>query len=292
MREYPYKKVDAFTSSGSLGNPAACIYLNEDQQLTHEEMLTVAAAHKFFVSEMVYCREAPSGIHLTYYSSEREVPFCGHGTIACMYSHIKHSPQLVQKPEIEIQTNMQGGLMVYNHIKDQDAVYITAPQPEYGELALPLELVAGKLGIGKEEINPKFPIQVVSAGMKTLIVPILSLATELAITPDFEPFKLFCEENEIDIVLVFSIETAAPGFIAHTRVFPPRYGYMEDPATGSGNSALGYYMLKQGLWNGEAVAVEQGAAGMVYNTVRLTTLNDRVLFGGGATERISGVYYL
>ncbi|SDN29999.1 PhzF family phenazine biosynthesis protein [Acetanaerobacterium elongatum] len=292
MREYPYKKVDAFTSAGSLGNPAACIYLKEDQQLTHEEMLSIAVAHKYFVSEMVYCSETPSGIHLTYYSSESEVPFCGHGTIACMHSLIKNSPRLIQKPEIEIQTNLQGSLTVYNRIKEQDAVYITAPQPEYSEVAISAELAAARLGIRKEELNPQLPIKVVGAGMKTLIVPILSLATEIAITPDFEPLKQLCEENKIDIVLIFSLETAAPEFIAHTRVFPPRYGYLEDPATGSGNSAFGYYMLRQGLWNGEAAAVEQGAAGVIYNTVRLATLNNRVLFGGGAAERISGVYYL
>ena len=34
MREYYYKKIDAFTSGKSVGNPAACLYLEEKQILT------------------------------------------------------------------------------------------------------------------------------------------------------------------------------------------------------------------------------------------------------------------
>ncbi len=43
--------------------------------------------------------------------------------------------------------------------------------------------------------------------------------------------------------------------IAHTRVFAPKFGYLEDPATGSGNSAFGYYMLKNALWDGTPATI-------------------------------------
>ena len=38
MREYKYKKINAFTNQSSLGNPAACIYLNQNDELTIEDM--------------------------------------------------------------------------------------------------------------------------------------------------------------------------------------------------------------------------------------------------------------
>lgn len=59
--------------------------------------------------------------------SECEVDFCGHGTIACMYSLIKDAPFLLEQKEITVNTSRKGTLSVYNEISTQDAVYITAP---------------------------------------------------------------------------------------------------------------------------------------------------------------------
>jgi len=53
--KFVYRKLDAFTSGQSKGNPAACLFLDKDQQLTEEEMLSIAKDHKGFVSEVVYC---------------------------------------------------------------------------------------------------------------------------------------------------------------------------------------------------------------------------------------------
>lgn len=94
---YKYNKIDAFTAGNSLGNPAACLYLSPEQRLSKHEMLEIAKQHKGFVSEVIYCVNSDASIHLTYYSSECEVDFCGHGTIACMYSLIKYSPALLEK---------------------------------------------------------------------------------------------------------------------------------------------------------------------------------------------------
>ena len=70
MTEYQYRKIDAFTSGKSLGNPAACIYLSNEQTLTEDEMLDIAKQHKGFVSEVIYCKQkSESAFNLTYYSS-------------------------------------------------------------------------------------------------------------------------------------------------------------------------------------------------------------------------------
>jgi Predicted epimerase, PhzC/PhzF homolog len=104
--------------------------------------------------------------------------------------------------------------------------------------------------------------------------------------------RAFSERHEIDIVLVHCFDTDKPGHFAHTRVFAPRFGYLEDPATGSGNSAFGSYLLKNNLWDGSAIGIEQGGSDRVFNTVKLTTDKGKILFGGGAITRIEGYYYL
>jgi len=293
MREYNYKKIDAFTLGESLGNPAACIYLEDNQTLSDDEMLGIAKQHKGFVSEVVYCSKSKeSGFNLKYFSSECEVDFCGHGTIACMYSLIKNSPALLEKNEITIHTNKKGTLTVYNKISKQDAVFITAPEPTFFEPKLSLEVIAENLGLEAGKISNKYQIGLINAGLTTLIVPIVSLSCEINIFPNEQHLKKFCLDNKIDIILIFSTEVKENDNIAHTRIFAPKFGYLEDPATGSGNSAFGYYMLKNKLWQGENISIEQGGANIEFNVVKLATKNNKILFGGSATDRIIGKYYL
>jgi len=297
MNKYSYKKTDAFTTKKSLGNPAACIYLKENETLTASEMLYIAKQHKGFVSEMVFCEK--SGVadcKLTYYSSECEVDFCGHGTIACMYELIKSNPLLNSRKEITIETNMKGNLCVFNEILTDDAVYITAPKPNYIgtklTTKLTIETIADQLGVSSSSISTEKPTDLINAGLSTLIVPINSLKEEINIFPAEQELKKFCINNEIDIILIYSSETDNKQCFIHTRVFAPKFGYLEDPATGSGNSAFGYYMLKNNMWSGERISIEQGGIDRVFNEVKLLCKNNSVLFGGSSTIRIIGDYYL
>lgn len=290
---YKYKKIDAFTSGNSLGNPAACLYLAPGQQrLSEPQMLDIAKQHKGFVSEVIYCESHDENIKLTYYSSECEVDFCGHGTIACMYSLIKDTPALLNQREIPIQTNKKGPLIVYNRVKEQDAILITAPNPSYIDTQLDTDCIPGKLCVPQSAIDTAYPVDLIDAGLRTLIVPLYDLATEISIFPQEQALKAFCLENDIDIVLIFSRETKDSEAVAHTRVFAPKFGYLEDPATGSGNSAFGYYMLKNNLWNGSDCMIEQGGNDRVFNRIHLSQMDGNILFGGSATVRIDGVYYV
>lgn len=292
MKSYRYQKIDAFTSGTSLGNPAACLYLTGDQQLSEKEMLDIAKQHKGFVSEVIYCKCDERHIYLTYYSSECEVDFCGHGTIASMYSLIKNDPYLLGQKEILVQTNRKGSLTVYNQISEQDAILITAPQPIYLGTQVTADMAAKQLGVSGGTLDLALPVELIDAGLRTLIVPFNELDKVISVFPEELPLKRFCEVNDIDIILIFSRDPGNPDHIAHTRVFAPRFGYLEDPATGSGNSAFGYYMLKHGLWDGGSCSIEQGGSDRIYNNIHLSCRDGRVLFGGSASVRINGVYYL
>ena len=293
MTAYRYEKTDAFTAPGSLGNPAACLYLREEQQLSDRQMQEIATAHKGFVSEVVYCREVDQNTFaLHYFSSECEVAFCGHGTIACMYSLIANDLELQTQHEITIFTQTKGNLTVYNRISEQNAVYISAPEPIYLPVPVSTRKIAEKLQINETVISKSYPIDFVDAGNRTLIVPILKFEDEVNISPDEQVLKKFTGENEIDVIAIFCMDVQDKTHFAHTRIFAAKYGYLEDPATGSGNSAFGYYLIRNNLWRGDSIAIEQGGNDCAFNTVRLIYQDGRVLFGGSATTRIRGEYLL
>jgi len=292
MSAYFYKKIDAFTSGESIGNPAACLFLDDDQKLSASQMQNIARQHKGFVSEVIYCsRSKETGYDLTYYSSECEVEFCGHGTVACMYSLIINTHSLMKVTEIPIHTHLKGSLTVYNMIREQDAVFISAPEPVFIGTSLTADEIARHLGVDTDGISSLYPIDLVNAGLATLIVPFYTLEQAINVFPDEANLKEFCRKNGIDIILIFTLDVKDQKNIAHTRVFAPKYGYLEDPATGSGNSAFGNYMLKNDMWQGEPVSIEQGAK-PPFNIVKLATEDGQVLFGGSATDRIVGEYYL
>lgn len=291
MRNYTYKKIDAFTSGDSLGNPAAFIDLGNDI-LSESEMLRIAKEHKGFVSEVIFVSRISKKIKLTYYSSECEVSFCGHGTIATMYELIQNDPDLMKTKEIQILTNQKGEITVYNKILAEDAIFITAPNVVYYGSNITKKEIADNLGIEESLDTESYPVDIIDAGLRTLIVPIKEFKNEISIYPIQDTLKQFCINNEIDIVLIFSKETYRSQYFAHTRVFAPKFGYLEDPATGSGNSAFGYYLLKNKLWDGEMISIEQGSDKMSFNEVKLINYNNKILFGGKASKKIDGIYIL
>lgn len=292
MKKYIYKKSDAFTAGLSLGNPAACIYTGEDS-LSDEEMLNIAKQHKGFVSEVVYCASSDkSDCKLTYYSSECEVDFCGHGTIAAMYEFLKNNETLRYKKEISFETNKKGILHLYNETEEEDAVYIAAPEPTRNKVNVTAAEISNAIGVEESVLTDHYPLALINAGLCTLIVPIASFQSEIDIFPCEERLKEFCLKNEIDIILIFCMDTKNTEFIAHTRVFAPKFGYLEDPATGSGNSAFGYYMYENKLWDGTPVALEQGGNDRIYNIIKLKMKDNKVLFGGRASLRIDGYYII
>ena len=292
MKQYGYVKSNAFTSGDSLGNPAACIFTGQEE-LTPEQMQAIAAEHKGFVMEVVFCSKSDKAdCKLTYYSSECEVEFCGHGTIATMYTMVKETPELMAKPVITAETNRKGIIEVYNAIEEEDAVYITAPDPIEHPMKLSIAQIEDALTLPHGSIRNDLPIRIIDAGLRTLLVPIVDLETEISVYPNEQSLKSFCESNDIDIILVFSKQTAHASAFAHTRVFAPKFGYLEDPATGSGNSAFANYLLSEGLWEGEPITIEQGGNDRIFNSVKLKCKDGKVLFGGKATKKIEGYYYI
>lgn len=242
MKEFKFKKIDAFATAKSSGNPAGYIRLDSKDCIDKDEMLRIAVELKGFVNEVGYIyRINEDTFQLKYYSSEREVEFCGHVTIAIMYDVIKNTDGLINKPEINIITN-KGQLIVENLIPSKDAVFIMSPAPEFRTTTINAKEISTAFNSDIDIISEKYSITIVNAGLETLIVPIKSLHSILNISPDLEVLKQFCITKSIDIIEVFCDDVYNKENNFRTRVFAPTFGYLEDPATGSGNSAFGYYL--------------------------------------------------
>jgi len=213
-----------------------------------------------------------------------------------MYDLISNNDQLKRIETIDIQTN-RGKLAVRNKIQNEDAVYIMSPVPMYYPSNMNIEAISKALKIAPSAILSDEPVSIINAGLTTLIIPIKSIDAILDISPDIHELKLFCLESQIDIIEVFTREVIDKHNSYRVRVFAPKFGYLEDPATGSGNSAFGYYLIKNNRFLKETITIEQNGNKNRFNIVKLrkekdTENNERVLFGGSALKRIEGSYFL
>jgi PhzF family phenazine biosynthesis protein len=297
MKKLRFKKIDAFASKYSSGNPAAVVYLDKLEELSEDEKLQIAKELKGFVSEVGYvCPGTKTDYELCYFSSEREVAFCGHATIAIMNDIVTNNEALHSKTTLSIATRTDR-LQVVNRYQDEQSVYISAPPPRFSTKEICVADIAAALKCRFEDLDTSRPIQIINAGLDTLVVPMTGLAPILCVTPDLQILKEFCLHIGADIVLLYSSEVAFQKSRYRTRVFAPTYGYLEDPATGSGNAAFGYYLLAHGMWTGEKIKIEQNGFRDAPNFVQLfsqkTSVNDsRVWFGGSAIVKIDGQYNL
>jgi PhzF family phenazine biosynthesis protein len=296
MKRYPFKKIDAFATECSAGNPAGYIMLESFDDITAAEMLRIAREMKGYVSEVGFVvRNTADSWTLRYFSAEREVEFCGHATIAILHDILCSIPRAGVDRTVTIHTN-RGTLDVLDRIAEEGAVYIRAPNPERFICTLTRAEIASQLKLGADQIDAALPVSMINAGLTTLLVPIDSLDSVLSIAPEQARLREFCLGAGIDIVEVFTQATASERSAFRVRVFAPTFGYLEDPATGSGNSALGYYLLDVSGWDGQApLVIEQNGERERFNVVRLMSRVDSkgqrvVYFGGRGLCRLEGTY--
>ncbi|MCT8337565.1 PhzF family phenazine biosynthesis protein [Methanoculleus sp. Afa-1] len=295
MKRYRFKKIDAFASGGSSGNPAGYVSLLPDDEISDEDMQRIGRELKGFVSETGFLREGTPGecdLAIRYFSCEREVEFCGHATIAIMDDVVRSDDRFRNRESLLLKTN-KGVVTVWNRTREDGMVYIRAPEPEFSDARPGAAETAAALELDVRDIDPAIPIGVVNAGLDTMLVPLVSLDACIRCSPDYMTLRTFALAHSVDVVVIYTRETEFLGHDLHSRVFAPTFGYLEDPATGSGNAALGNFLIRQNLWTGRSLVIEQGPDRENPNIVRLLRPDDGgLMFGGGGQVRIDGSYVL
>lgn len=231
MRTLKFKKIDAFASKNSSGNPAAVVYLESLEELSQREMLQIAKELQGFVSEVGYVSPGTdTDYQLRYFSSEREVAFCGHATIAILNDIIANNEAMQAKATLTIATKTDR-LMVENRYKNEKSVYISAPSPRFSTKNINMVDIASALDCPTDDLDRLLPVQIVNGGLETLVVPMAGLESVLSVTPDLQVLNEFCIQIGVDIIILYSSETVTQESSYRTRVFAPTFGYLEDPDT-------------------------------------------------------------
>ena len=234
---------DVFSSTPYAGNSLAVFPQSEG--LSGEQMLTITQELRHF--ESIFLQETDGRISARVFDLQQELPFAGHPIIgAACTLHKQSGTDAKRNWTIEL----KGGRGVPITTDYRDGRYFGTLNQGRPEM----------LGIvdGKQEFAHAFnlntisdlPLEVISTGLKYLIIPVNGGLADAHITvPDLEEkLKWF----GADFAYLFDIGT-----------FEGRHwdndGVLEDVATGSAAGVVGAYALKHGLAQAsERFSLKQG----------------------------------
>jgi len=238
---------DVFATRPYSGNSLAVF--TDCGGLDADQMLTMTQEFRHF--ESIFLSEADGLIHARVFDLFEELPFAGHPIIgAACTLHM----QAGTAGERVWQIGLQGGRSVSvttNHHSGRYTGTLDQGKPELIAEVSDSEkpAIAEAFNLEASQLS-ELPLEVISTGLKYLVVPVTGGLLNARITiPDLE-----------DRLAAFGAEFA---YLFDEATFEGRHwnndGIMEDVATGSAAGVVGAYALKHGLVDsGQSFTLKQG----------------------------------
>lgn len=245
--------VDVFAESKYAGNQLAVI--RDAQNLSTDEMQKIAREMHFSETTFIL-NNTPhdGGYDVRIFTIETELPFAGHPTLGTAYIIRK---EIIQDEVALVTLNLKVGKIPVTF--SGDILWMKQIPPTFGATVEP-EIIAQTLDIPDEEMDTRFPIQIVSTGIPFLIAPVRTLAAVQQAKPNWDKFVQLTRGAQPKALLIFCPETLSRENQLHVRVFVDEVGVPEDPATGSANGCLAGYLVQYCYFGKDELnlRVEQG----------------------------------
>jgi len=226
--------LNAFTENDQGGNPAGVV-LDADA-LSHENKLAIA--QKVGLSETAFVSSSKTADYkLDFYTPTKQIAHCGHATIAA-FSYLKQLGLL--KGNSSSKETIDGNRKI--EIQG-DLAFMEQLAPTYLDPVERENDILNSLGLTKEDLLPNAPIQVVNTGNSFLLIPVKDVKTLEDITPHFDAIENISEAYDLIGYYVFTTDATAAEIDATTRMFAPRYGILEEAATGMAAGPLASYLF-------------------------------------------------
>jgi trans-2,3-dihydro-3-hydroxyanthranilate isomerase len=229
--------LDVFTRRRFAGNPLAVVL--DAQGLDGASMQSIA--REFNLSETVFMLPPADKAHrakLRIFTPARELPFAGHPTVGSAVL-LNRIDGIAGKRNIMVEEGI-GPVRCTVEAIDADsgsACFELARLPAQTGSTSPPAAMAAALGLGERDIGfDSFKPARWSAGNEFTFVPLAGLDAMRRCQPDTAQWTAGFADNTG--VFLFCRETTEPRHAYHARMFAPRSGVPEDPATGSAVAAF------------------------------------------------------
>jgi len=223
----------AFSKDNVGGNKAGLVFDRPDLSSVQK----MAIAKKLGYAETAFITSSSvADFCLEYFTPTEEVPLCGHATIGTFA--ILNLLNKLSKNNYTIETK-SGVLSI--KVDSDGMVFMEQNTPTFFN-ELSLDLFNDCLDVNS--INDKLPIQIVSTGLRDIMVPIKSTKYLQQLDPNFNVMTELSKEQNVIGVHAFALEEGEGNLTAICRNFAPLYDIDEESATGTSNCALACYLFK------------------------------------------------
>lgn len=238
--------IDAFTQEKDKGNRAGVV-LDADG-LTEARMQDIAAFAGYSETAFVLpANDDSHDLHVRYFTPTKEVPICGHATIA---THFLRA-EILGLEDCTVTAKTGVGILPVDieGSNENRKIIMTQSQPEFGPYykeEQKKKIVQG-LGISYDEIRSDLPVQIVSTGHSKVMIPIKSVETLDSLTPNMDALNTISQELGCSGYFVFVIDESQEPLATYGRMFAPAIGIPEDPVTGNANGPAGAYLAHHNI---------------------------------------------
>ena len=290
MPEYIYHLVDVFTEQQFGGNPLAVF--PDAAAISPELMQLIAKELNLSETSFVLPPEQGGDFRVRFFTPKRELPLAGHPTVGT--ADVLHREGIISAPG---SVTFEEGVGPITVILGGDGIItMQQPIPEFGTVVDNRAQIADMLSLQAGDLHPDHPVQVVSAGVPFLYVPVKTLETMGRLSLRRDMWDRLHAEMNIPDIFAFTMETQLPGSTVHSRMFAPSMDISEDPATGAASGPLGAYLVQRGMVaaaRSKAIISEQGIEMGRPSLIHIgVTLDDgqikRVTVGGRSVYMGSG----
>ena len=240
--------IDAFTQTPNEGNRAGVV-LDADN-LNESQMQAIAAFAGYSETAFVLKPQDQShDVYVRYFTPTKEVPICGHATIATHYLRTEELGLTQQT----ITAKTGAGILPVNIEHEEGAIKVVMTQsaPTLGHIftAEQIGKLLTALDISAEELIDDLPVQVASTGHSKIMVPMRSTETLDGLSPNMALLTELSEEVDCNGFFPFVISQEQEEFKTFGRMFAPAIGIEEDPVTGNANGPAGAYLEHYNILN-------------------------------------------
>jgi trans-2,3-dihydro-3-hydroxyanthranilate isomerase len=231
--------LDVFADRPLAGNPLAVVL--DSAGLDPARMQAIA--REFNLSETTFVLEPRDQVNtaaLCIFTPARELPFAGHPTIGSAVTvAVVRAPEMLGRGDLQIVLEEKVGPVRCN-VRRKGDIYFASfglPALPFTILGVPEEAdVASALGLHPSAIGfDRHRVSRYSCGTPYTFVPVDGLDAIARAAPDSTRFgRVFGEMG----AFVYTRETLSAENAVHARMFAPRFGIAEDPATGSAAAAF------------------------------------------------------
>jgi trans-2,3-dihydro-3-hydroxyanthranilate isomerase len=257
MPKYHFYQIDVFTNQAFGGNPLAVF--PDAAGLSSLQMQTIAQEMNLSETTFVLASEDPEAdFKVRIFTPALELPFAGHPVVGTHWLLASLGRVSLKEPITTVKFELGVGVRAAQlHVSAGKVtkVVMDHQKPEFYASASveQIERLAKSLDLPSEAIlETGWPVQIVSTGVRQLFVPVRSLGEVQSLQPSKQDAsalnrildELDPVERDAHAVMVLSLETESASSDVHTRMFAPKLGIPEDPATGSASGGLGAYLIE------------------------------------------------